>query len=411
MSPGSWVNWFIIFMVNIQAETEFYATGFDSNPFSTDWIIDEEGKGVEWTNTYSGFNGGYCMELEGDAIVSSTIPTTGYHTIRIEIDIDRSDDLSSTEGCYVGYTTSSTSWTDIKLVSESTGKLLNTGFNVPNTNSYDNQASFQLRFMNSASDPGDSCYYDNLHVFGIPYTSSPTKQPSKIPSKSPTSKAPTPVPTYNPSNIPSNIPTLRPTNDPSKSPTIQPTLYPTDNPTRSPTVSPSESPTHLPSKEPTLIPTPVPSSHPTKEPSSNPSMTPSSDPTREPTQQSSLLTSMTPSSDPSAEPTQYPSDNPSISVTAAPSKRPTVEPHLRVDTPTIAQDGSVEGILPVSNGPTAASYIDEEPETGIATTAELLIGIMGSTIITLCIFICCLLLCLRRRKKTKIEKISELHGG
>ena len=183
----------------------------------------EAGEGVEWDTTYTGIGTAGYIELDGgDAttiVGSPLIPTTGYNTLRIEIDIDRSNDLSSTEFCQVGYKSASTTWIYEDVAGESSGNVRSASFNIPNTDDYNNQASFQLRLRNTAKDPGDICWYDNLKMYGIPQTSSPTPA-TEVPTSNPTSISPTSKPT-----TPSPI-TISPT---TTEPTLTPTVTETKN--------------------------------------------------------------------------------------------------------------------------------------------------------------------------------------
>ena len=254
----------LILITNLESAVLFYSWNFDTQ---SDWSIINEGRGVEWVTDCFGndLEGGPCVHLEGNAVVSHLIPTTGYHSIRIQIDIVE-DGLDENDWCYIGYRTSMTHWTDIDLVTEKDDIVLDTGFNVTNSDDYNNQSSFKLRLGNSGEWSSDDCYFDTLQVFGIAYTPSPTDMPTKSPSDQP-SDQPSTTPSMTPTII-SNSPSIAPSQSPSISPT-QPTSTPSTSPL---TASPSNAPTEIP----TII-SLSPTFNPSKRPSDTPTLSPNDD--------------------------------------------------------------------------------------------------------------------------------------
>ena len=168
----------------------FYSFDFNS---SSDWnlVLMGNPKFTPSDNCNSKFSSPYCLTLHGDAYISRIIPTTGYHSIRVQFDID-TEGLDTGEYCYVYYRSSSTSvWIDGYTLHNNTNPLLAESFNV--THNFDNQSSFELQIGINASGSEDLCYYDNLKLFGItiesytnanptvPHIAIPTTGPSKGP--------------------------------------------------------------------------------------------------------------------------------------------------------------------------------------------------------------------------------------
>ena len=252
-------------IVTSYSEEEFYSWNFDNQ---SDWKIDNDGKGLEWVDDCLGndLEGGPCVHIEGEAIISRVISTIGYHSIRIQIDIVESA-LDEDDWCYIGYKSSSIQWTDKNLVTRNDDIVLDTGFIVPNNDSYNNQSSFELRLGNSGCCATDNCYFDTLQVFGIAYTPSPTDTPTESPSEQPSTT---------PSNTPSESPSISP------SATVKATsLSPSASPlTSSPTDIPSEMTTLTPTKMPTEMSTEMPqysTFNPSKRPTHNPTLSPNDD--------------------------------------------------------------------------------------------------------------------------------------
>ena len=207
--------YFLLSFISItvaQSETLLYSWGFSS---LSDWIIEETGKGIDFKTTYCETE--ICLNLEGQAIVRRIIPTTGYHSIRIRIDV-REVALEQFEYCKAGYTTDLTSaWEEVTLAEKNDRYQCCLTFSVLNNAIYNNQSTFQLRLENTGTSATDDCYFDNLEVYGIAYTASPTNQQSIEPTVSPSSE-PTLAPTIEPT-ISTNNPSFSPTNNPSVVPT------------------------------------------------------------------------------------------------------------------------------------------------------------------------------------------------
>jgi len=144
-------------------------------------------------------------------------------------------------------------------------------------------------------------------------------EPSPTPTAEP-ARTPRPIETSTPGPVITPAPVL-PTPSPVPTPSPMPELTPTPAP--EPTPSPSPEPTPSPSPEPTPSPSPEPTPSPTPEPTPSPSPEPTPSPTPEPT----------PS--PTPEPTPSPTPEPT------PSPEPTPTPPIKIGTPTLAADGSL----------------------------------------------------------------------
>ena len=145
--------------------------------------------------------------------------------------------------------------------------------------SFDSDTGSQIYIMletdgNSLSG-GDSCYYDNVCLYGqgLATTAIPTPNPTDV-TFSPTEVTPSPTAnTQSPTQVtssPSLNPSIAPTTDPTFVPTKDPTINPTNNPTVNPSFSlnPTSDPTTNPSVDPTVYPTINPISDPTSTPTS-----------------------------------------------------------------------------------------------------------------------------------------------
>eukprot|EP01083_Nonionella_stella_P301821 1037643_1 len=246
-------DWHLIFVfafivmhriTNAQPEELFYSFNFGQR---SDWI-EESGSlyPIFWltghTSCPRGNTGGPCAHLKKDATLSRTIPTIGYHSIRLQIDARAVDvETISDEWCFVQYRTEEIIWQNVNVVQGAGHWALDFEIIIPDTNSYNNQESFQVKVGINAHQSADNCYFANLRIFGIPYTQDPTN-----PSASPSNE-----PSFNPSMNPTKI-SLNPSQFPSKYPTVQPTSS-TGNPSRIPSVHPSNHPSHNPTNVPNDI--------------------------------------------------------------------------------------------------------------------------------------------------------------
>eukprot|EP01084_Bolivina_argentea_P243060 407546_1 len=215
----------LLYITNAQPEKRFYYFNFSSQ---ADWFIEDHGITVDFvesdTEVYwpscNDYLNGACLRMRGASIISRVISTIGYHSIRIQIAV-REYGLESGDYCYIQYRNkiANTSWINKNLVGYLEGLQLNATVNVFDNDTYNNQSSFQLRIGNYGVNQHDECYWDDLEVFGIPYTPSPTiNNPSISPTNNP-SVTPTNNPSYSPSMVPTNNPiidtsTLAPTNNP-----------------------------------------------------------------------------------------------------------------------------------------------------------------------------------------------------
>eukprot|EP01083_Nonionella_stella_P099968 281396_1 len=210
-----------------------------------------------------------CVQTFADTHLSRVIPTEGYHSIQLKIDVNPND-VESNEWCYIQYRsqTAPTDWENKDIVNGHYTPEIGFTVTVPNTNVYNDQSLFEVKIGIRANAGGDSCYFDNLEVFGIPYTRSPTSDPTDTPTFS------TLHPTIAPSVVPTPNPTVAPTLDPTKAPTSVPTYRPTKNPSRNPTSDPTSNPSVAPTLGPTNMPTVRPTDHRTMNPTAKPTVNP-----------------------------------------------------------------------------------------------------------------------------------------
>eukprot|EP01083_Nonionella_stella_P114044 336798_1 len=224
-----------------------------------------------------------CLRTFMDATVSRTISLVGYYSIRLQIDVNPRAVEPPHKWCILQYRTAATNWVNVNIVQgQDDMPVLDFDITIPDTNAYNNQASFEIKVGIAATSGGDSCLIGNLRVFGTPYyTDDPTKEPSLNPSHNPTTfptKNPSIVPTQTPSDNPSVNPSIVPTQNPS----IVPTQTPSDNPSVNPSIVPTQNPFIIPTQNPSVVDTRSPTFYPTKSPTRKPSMKPSMNPTKNP---------------------------------------------------------------------------------------------------------------------------------
>eukprot|EP01083_Nonionella_stella_P069442 185110_1 len=224
-----------------------------------------------------------CVRLVHDAFVSRVTSTVGYHSIHLQIDVKPMGvEKSNGDWCIIQYRTSTTNWVNTNII-QGDQEILNFDVPIPDTNTYNNEPSFEVKVGILANAGGDICFCDTLKVFGIPCTSDPTNAPTKRPTYNPST-----IPTKYPTKTPSKTPSLRPTTPPSVHPSSHPTAHPSSLPTAHPSIHPSSHPTAHPSKPPSLQPTlyptiiNVPSTIPTNNPTNTPTKSPSLGPTAPP---------------------------------------------------------------------------------------------------------------------------------
>eukprot|EP01083_Nonionella_stella_P316710 1149840_1 len=168
-----------------------------------------------------------CLRTFMDATVSRTISIVGYHSIRLQIDVNPRAVEPPHKWCILQYRTAATNWVNVNIVQgQDDMPVLDFDITIPDTNAYNNQASFEIKVGIAATSGGDSCLIANLRVFGTKsdvtlnptktQTPNPTKKPTPNPIKQPTPN-PTKKPTPNPTTpIPTNQPTKKRTPNPSK---------------------------------------------------------------------------------------------------------------------------------------------------------------------------------------------------
>eukprot|EP01083_Nonionella_stella_P165817 552669_1 len=174
-----------------------------------------------------------CIQFGKDASLSRTIPTIGYRSIRLQIDV-HADGCEQANGdwCVVQYRTDELDWHNVNVVTGQDHYSLDFEIIIPDISSYNNEETFQVKVGINADTGGDNCFFDNLQMFGIPYTQNPTN-PSANPSARPSNE-----PSFNPSMNPSKR-SFNPSQFPSKYPTVQPT---TSTPSSNPTFPPNSPP-------------------------------------------------------------------------------------------------------------------------------------------------------------------------
>eukprot|EP01083_Nonionella_stella_P176190 615846_1 len=126
-----------------------------------------------------------CLRTTHDASISRIISTTGFQSIHLRIDVAAKDvEISTNDWCVIQYRTASTNWINVNII-QGDDYALNYDVFIQNI-IYNNQQSFEVKMGIAANSGGDNCFFDNLKVFGIPYTETTTNQPTKKPSISPT---------------------------------------------------------------------------------------------------------------------------------------------------------------------------------------------------------------------------------
>eukprot|EP01083_Nonionella_stella_P059734 156347_1 len=207
------ITYLWLHVTNAQTETMFYWNGFE-DPSDWNQVSTVASKVVWQPSTFGGCShlktndASPCLALYGDSnspgVVGMEIPTVGYHTIRLQIDM-RVVGLENGETCYIEYRSSSTDWTRDILARGSivSDNVFDEPVVIPHDDNYVNQPSFEIRIGIDANSGGDGCYFENLEVFGIPTTALPTRRPTP---------KPTPKLTPNPTRRPTLIPTVKPTN-------------------------------------------------------------------------------------------------------------------------------------------------------------------------------------------------------
>ena len=320
------------------------------------------------------------------------------------------------EWCYIGYrtTTDPDDWINTNLVEgnsqTSSTTIVTAGINVIDSNTYNNQPTFQIRLGNSANSDNDYCYFDNLEVFGTPYTDSPTSNPTPAPTDNPTpapTSHPTPAPTFNPTPSPTNNPTPAPTSDPTPAPTWNPTPNPTPEPTDNPTPAPTSDPTPVPTDHPT----PAPTNNPTNEPSQFPTNIPTNNPTSPPTDSYAPSMSPTentdsPSLDPTPYPTDFPTNDPTMDPTDIPSFQPTSYPSMEPtsDPTTIPTKSPAEIMSPYATPDNQFEANEPAPSPFGGLTLDAFIGIIAASICLICCFITLFSVIKRRQHDSKSEQ-------
>eukprot|EP01083_Nonionella_stella_P158113 514186_1 len=146
---------------------------FDPNQHQYDPIVWYQG-GLDYYNCprYSAdpsVTNAYCVRLFNDASISRIISTADYHSISLQIDVNPQGVDIPNDWCILQYRTATSNWVNINIVQGHSVPTLAFNITIPDTNTYNNQSSFEIKIGIAANTGGDSCLYDNLKVFGIPY--------------------------------------------------------------------------------------------------------------------------------------------------------------------------------------------------------------------------------------------------
>eukprot|EP01084_Bolivina_argentea_P245905 411620_1 len=183
---------FLIFVmintvINAQSEKRIYIGDTASNWSPTDnfW----ESTSGDCPNV--GSNTCYRLNDDPAGYAEQSFPLNtglGYHTIRVMVDIKARIDTN----CRLSYTTDPISGWNIAISVSNDQTKLDNSFSLPDTSTINNQASFAIRIENNNG--ASSCFFDQIEVWGVPYTSPPTKQPTISPTSA-TSASPTLIPT------------------------------------------------------------------------------------------------------------------------------------------------------------------------------------------------------------------------
>eukprot|EP01084_Bolivina_argentea_P299465 516206_1 len=91
--------------------------------------------------------GGTCLRTFMDATVSRTISIVGYHSIRLQIDVNPSGVEVPDKWCILQYrTAAATNWVNVNIVQgQHDVPVLDFDITIPDTNDYNNQASFEIK--------------------------------------------------------------------------------------------------------------------------------------------------------------------------------------------------------------------------------------------------------------------------
>eukprot|EP01083_Nonionella_stella_P056600 148939_1 len=181
-------------VINAQQDESIYYFGFEE---LSDWTADVGSfdssrhtfKPITWYNWDGDFkncpryndgdvsqDAASCLRLFMDASISRIISTVGYHSIRLQIDVNpQSVEHPQDEWCFVQYRTATTNWITSNIVNGHDAHVLDFDIAILNgNNTYNNQSSFEVRVGIDAATGGDSCLFDNLEVFGVPYPTTTT---------------------------------------------------------------------------------------------------------------------------------------------------------------------------------------------------------------------------------------------
>eukprot|EP01084_Bolivina_argentea_P173396 300322_1 len=181
-----------------------------------------------------------------------------YSTITLQIDMSVVDvTWQDQERCIAKYVYGGTGDIIGDYTTLVTGNVNGVYFNNTRNLTAPTDPTLWIGFGIHGNSGGDKCYFENLYLWGILKTASPTLSPTTFPTLSPTVSSQ--FPTHSPTTI---SPTLSPTTFPTLSPT---TISPTTAVPTSP--FPSQFPTRFPTHFPTQFPTLVPAAQPTKSPS------------------------------------------------------------------------------------------------------------------------------------------------
>ena len=144
---------------------------------STNWTIvsNGTGEGVKWiANSYETE-----VLLYGGAIILKNIPTTGYRTLRVVIDVwTHYLEGYSWECCSIYYQTSGlpAAWRGHNAIcDQSYVTRYGFSFTIADQALYNDQPNFQIQLRNSGDQGSETCFFRNLEIYGVPYGISTTK--------------------------------------------------------------------------------------------------------------------------------------------------------------------------------------------------------------------------------------------
>eukprot|EP01083_Nonionella_stella_P219891 787202_1 len=162
-------------IINAQPGELFYSFGFEQ---PSDW---EENNRTAPTHLYvpilqhtddtacpqASTSDTSCGHLSRDSFLSRIMPTIDVHAVGIE--------TAYHEWWFKQYRTEVIDWENVNVVQSEGHYQRDFVVPIPDTRSYNDQESFEVKLSVNANQGPDNCYYfDNLRIFGIPYPQNPT---------------------------------------------------------------------------------------------------------------------------------------------------------------------------------------------------------------------------------------------